>query len=191
MPEPACHPSATYQDILNLPENLIGEIINNTLITQPRPASPHAFACSILSSRLIHSYQRGGREENWWFLFEPEIHLGETSQSKGQILVPDLAGWRVEKMPKVPNVPYFTLMPDWVCEIISPSSAKRDRTDKMSIYTEHELKHLWIIDPEQKQLEIYRLLNQVLSPVDIFKGDTQVHAEPFFELTFPLKDLWT
>ena len=121
---------ATYEDLLDLPENLVSEIIHGQLITQPRPAPKHIVASSALGDELVGPFQkgRGDGPGGWWILDEPELHLGP------HILVPDLAGWRRERLPAMPDTAFFTLPPDWVCEVLSPGTARIDRADKMPIY---------------------------------------------------------
>src|SRR5262245_41941132 len=116
---------ATYDDLTAVPEHLIAEIIDGELITSPRPAPPHALACSGILSVLFDRFNGppGGESApgGWWILYEPELHFGD------DVLVPDLAGWRRDRMPDPPDIAYFTLAPDWVCEVISPSSERLDR----------------------------------------------------------------
>src|ERR1700729_1449695 len=120
---------ATYQDLLDVPEHLVAEIIDGALITQPRPASRHARAASRLGAELDGPFARGkGGPGGWILLDEPELHL------HGDIVVPDLAGWRRERMPELPDAAAFELAPDWICEVLSPGAAARDRTEKMPLY---------------------------------------------------------
>ena len=119
---------ATYQDVLDAPAHRVAEIIDGVLYTQPRPASPHALATSSLGSDLAAPFQFGrGGPGGWWIIDEPELHLGE------DILVPDLAGWRRERMPAYPDVAYFTLPPDRVCEVLSASTRRIDLHGKRPI----------------------------------------------------------
>ena len=126
------HPAtraACYEDLFDLPENLVGEIIGGQLITQPRPAPRHSRASSSLGGALDNPYDKGrGGPGGWWILDEPELHLG------GDILVPDLAGWGRERMPRLPETAWFELVPDWVCEVLSPGTCRVDRALKMPIY---------------------------------------------------------
>ncbi len=146
------HKLATYEDLFDLPENLVGEIIHGQLITHPRPAPKHAVASSAIGDELVSPFQKGrGGPGGWWILDEPELHLGP------HILVPDLAGWRRERMPEMPDTAYFTLPPDWVCEVLSPDTARTDRADKMPIYAEYGVPFLWLIDPVPRTLEIFVL----------------------------------
>jgi Uma2 family endonuclease len=145
---------ATYDDLMQVPDHLVAEIIDGELVTSPRPASPHAFAASVLGQDLGPFSRKPGTPGGpggWWILDEPELHFGD------DVLVPDLAGWRHAHMPAVPNVAFFTLAPDWACEVISPSTGRLDRTRKMGIYGRQGVAHVWLVDPLLHTLEAYRL----------------------------------
>ena len=122
---------ATYEDVLNAPENKVAEILDGELFLSPRPAPRHAVASSEIGMAIGPPFHRGvGGPGGWWILDEPELHLGE------QVVVPDLAGWRRERMPAIPEAAFFSLAPDWVCEVLSPSTARIDRGRKLRIYAE-------------------------------------------------------
>jgi Uma2 family endonuclease len=143
---------ATYADIVALPENVVGEIIEGELHVSPRPASPHARAGTSLAQDLGPFDRESGGPRGpggWWIAFEPELHLGR------DVLVPDVAGWRRERMPEWPGVPFFTLAPDWVCEIVSPRSASTDRVKKMRLYGEAGVTWMWLVDPMAQTVESY------------------------------------
>ena len=147
--------NATYDDLCALPDNMVAEIIDGDLFASPRPASPHALASSMLGAALIGGFAGdpggAGVPGGWWILDEPELHFHR------DVLVPDLAGWRRERMPTVPNVAAFELAPDWACEVISPSTGEIDRGRKMWVYARERVGHLWIVDPILRTLEVYRL----------------------------------
>ena len=182
------HPAerlATYEDLFGLPDHVIGEILHGQLITQPRPAPRHALAASIVGGELTSPYHQGrGGPGGWWILFEPELHLGP------HILVPDLAGWRRERLPVFPDVAYFTLAPDWVCEVLSPGTARIDRVVKMPIYAERGVSWLWLVDPDQRTLEVFRLHEGHWLMEHAWQQDDEVNAPPFAEHRFSLADLW-
>ncbi|AGC41857.1 hypothetical protein MYSTI_00507 [Myxococcus stipitatus DSM 14675] len=177
---------ATYEDLLALPEHVVGQIIDGELIVMPRPASPHARANAHLFGELYGPFGRGrGGPGGWQLLMEPELHFGE------DVLVPDLAGWRRERMtPEMSDAPYFTLAPDWVCEVLSPSTAAVDRVKKKCIYAREGVEHLWLVDPRARTLEVLRLSGQHWVELGTYSGDERVRAEPFEVLELELGILW-
>jgi Uma2 family endonuclease len=146
---------ATYDDLKNLPDNVVGEILGGELFVSPRPSSPHARAATGVGSDLFGAFDRppgGAGPGGWWILVEPELHF-----HGGDVLVPDLAGWRRERMPRMPDVPAFELAPDWVCEIVSPATSRIDRNRKQPIYAREKVAWLWIVDPLAHTIEVYHL----------------------------------
>src|ERR1017187_611152 len=143
---------ATYDDVLAAPEHVVAEVVNGVLHTQPRPGAPHARASSRLGIDLGGPFDRGkGGPGGWIILDEPELHL------HGDVLVPDLVGWRRTRMPELPDASSFELPPDWVCEVLSPSTAAVDRAEKMPIYARERVAHAWLVDPIPKTLEAFGL----------------------------------
>ena len=176
---------ATYRDVLNAPPHMVAEVVEGALHLQPRPASRHALAGSSLSGELVSPFQRGrGGPGGWWILYEPELHFGE------DILVPDFAGWRRERMPDYPDTPYFTLAPDWVCEILSPSTRKLDLEGKRPIYAREGVGHLWFVDPAARTLEAFVLNEGAWTPAGRAQNDDPVSFPPFEAVTFCLDALW-
>ena len=179
---------ATYDDLIAVPEHLVAEIIDGELITSPRPASPHAFASSAMLAALHGRFHGppGGADApgGWCILFEPELHLG------ADVLVPDIAGWRLERMPTVPDVVGFTLAPDWVCEVISGSTARIDRTRKMPIHAREAVRHLWLVDPVLRTLEVYRLAAGRWMVASAHGGPELGHAEPFEAVALDMARWW-
>lgn len=176
---------ATYEEILALPENLVGEIFSGQLYTHPRPTPRHALAYSGLGGNLWNPFQHGrDGPGGWWIIDEPELHLG------ADILVPDLAGWRRERMPELPETAWFELAPDWVCEILSPSTARTDRVIKMPLYARENVQYLWLVDPDLKTLEVYQLKESHWSLMASLKDDDPVCQLPFDAIEFSLGSLW-
>jgi len=164
---------ATYEDLLALPEHVVGEIIGGELIVSPRPAPRHAVATSVLGGELGPPYHSGrGGPGGWWILFEPELHLGE------DVLVPDLAGWRRERLPVIPDTAYFTLAADWICEVLSPGTARLDRQQKLAVYAREGIAHAWLLDPIERTLEVLRLDRTQWVIVSVHAEAEEVHAEP-------------
>jgi Uma2 family endonuclease len=184
MTVPARRP-ATYEDILTLPENVVGEIIDGELIVSPRPAPRHADAASSLGGMLIPPFRFGdGGPGGWRILHEPELHLGE------HVLVPDLSGWRLERMPSLPQEAFFTLVPDWVCEVLSPGTSRVDRTQKLPSYARVGVAHAWLIDPAIETLEVYALHDGRWVLLGTHGGDEAVRVKPFEALELRLGRLW-
>jgi Uma2 family endonuclease len=179
---------ATYQDVLDAPPHKVAEIIDGELILSPRPAGPHSAAATALTEELGPPFKRGrGGPGGWIILYEPELHL------EGHILVPDVGGWRRETMNVVANEAYFTIRPDWVCEVLSPSTERFDRGAKLEIYAAAGVAHAWLVNPLQRTLEVLRLSaktpRQWLS-LGVFRDDARVRAEPFEVFELELGVLW-
>jgi Uma2 family endonuclease len=176
---------ASYEDLCALPPSMVGEIVRGMLYSHPRPASKHARSSSMLGGKLIPRFDEGdGGPGGWWILDEPELHLGD------DVLVPDLAGWRRERMPIFPDVAWFDLVPDWVCEILSPSTARLDRTQKMPIYAADGVRHLWLIDPALRTLEAYENQQGRWTMIAAHADQEQVRVAPFDAVAIDLGGLW-
>lgn len=177
---------ATYEDLCRVPDHLVAQIIHGQLIVMPRPAPKQALASSSLGEELVGPFHkgRGDGPGGWWILDEPELHLGP------HILVPDLAGWRRERLPILPETAFFTLPPDWLCEVLSPSTAQIDRVDKLPIYAGHGVSHVWLVDPEAQTLEVFALHERHWRLEGAFKAAEEVCAPPFEAIRFSLGGLW-
>ena len=176
---------ADYQDVLNAPAHMVAEVIDGALHTQPRPAPRHAWASSGLGARVNPPFNYGdGGPGGWWIVDEPELHLGE------DILVPDLAGWRRERMPDYPDTAWFEIPPDWVCEVLSPGTRKIDLYEKRPIYAREGVTHLWFVDPLAHGLEAFELRDSQWLLIASLKDDDPVRVPPFEAITFSLGDLW-
>ena len=172
---------ATYQDVLDAPAHQVAEIVDGVLHTHPRPAMPHARASSVLGGKIggPFDYDAGG-PGGWWIIDEPELHLGE------DILVPDVAGWRRERMPEYPDTAYVTLAPDWVCEVLSASTRRLDLQGKRPIYAREEVRHLWLVDPTDRTLEAFELREGEWVLIAAAKDDDPISIRPFDAITFSL-----
>lgn len=161
---------ATYADLEAVPAHLVAEILDGESVTHPRPLPRQGTAHASLMGGLVGAFQRGrGGPGGWIFITEPELHLGE------HVIVPDIAAWRRKRMTALPETVGTTLPPDWICEVLSPSTASYDRTVIFRIYHEHRAAHLWHLDPV---------------PIANFAGFEEVRAPPFDAITIPLGDLW-
>lgn len=177
-----------YEQLLALPENLTGEIIHGVLYTQPRPTARHGKTEGSLNIRIGGPFQfgDGGGPGGWWVIPEPELHFIRDTL----VAVPDLAGWRRDRLPELPEDHRFEVVPDWVCEILSPSTAKKDRTQKLPLYAEYKVGHAWLVDPLARTLEAYALREEGWLLIATLKDDEPVSVPPFDAITFSLADLW-
>ncbi len=176
-----------YQQLESLPPGLIGEILNGQLHTQPRPTGRHAYAASALGAELFVPFSKGrGGRGGWWIIDEPELHF----LVDVEVDVPDIAGWRRERMPSVPEGHRFTVVPDWVCEVLSPSTESKDREIKLPIYARFGVAFAWLLDPRKRTLETYALGDGVWRETGRFADRDQVRAAPFDAVVIALDDLW-
>lgn len=176
---------ARYEELLALPDNQVGEIVAGVLYASPRPAGPHTVSASSLGGSLIPPFHFGDPGPGgWWILFEPELHFGE------DVVVPDFAGWRRERMPKPPAGAFIELAPDWLAEVLSPSTARLDRIAKLPVYARAGVSYVWLIDPLAKTLEVMHLENGRWTVEGLFGGSDVVRAAPFAEVAVKLTRLW-
>lgn len=178
---------ATYADIEALPPNVVGEIIYGALHAHPRPAPKHGVAAGKLQFQVEGPFGGGfggGSPGGWTFIVEPELHPGP------HVVVPDIGGWRNERLTPFPETPFIETPPDWLAEILSPSTQAIDRTDKLAVYAEFGIKHCWYVDPTAKTLEVFALTEGKWLIAATFKDADSVTAPPFEVHTFPLDVLW-
>ena len=176
-----------YAELCDLPPHVTGEIIGGKLYTQPRPAGPHAMSGSALGMDIGAAFQRGkGGPGGWWIIDEPEIHFVRDTV----VAVPDLAGWRRERMPSLPDDHRFEVVPDWVCEILSPSTGKKDRAKKLPLYAHYGVAHAWLVDPLAQTLEALMLHEGHWLLAATLADGEPVSLPPFDAINFPLSDLW-
>ena len=178
---------ATYDDLMAVPDHLVAEIIDGELFTSARPALPHALASSSIGQDLGPFARRPGSPGvpgGWWILDEPELHFDE------DVLVPDLAGWRHERLPRLPNAAFMTLAPDWVCEVISPTTGRLDRVRKLPLYGRAGVAHAWIVDPLARTLEVYRRQGDMWLIATTHGGAVTARVEPFEAIELDLGRWW-
>ncbi|WP_043356255.1 Uma2 family endonuclease [Methylobacterium sp. B1] len=176
---------ATYADLEAVPAHLVAEIIDGVLETHPRPRPRHAMAASDLSTLLGTPFRYGrGGPGGWIFMIEPELHLG------AHVVVPDLAAWRRERVPTDLEAAHIEIAPDWVCEILSPSTVRLDRGRKRRIYAEAKIGHLWLLDPAAGVLEGFALADGRWVLLATVQRGEAVALPPFDAAPFPLDDLF-
>jgi Uma2 family endonuclease len=177
---------ASYADLQRLPATVVGEILAGELHATPRPRLRHSRSVWKLTASLDAPFDRGaGGPGGWLFLVEPELHFGD------DVVVPDLAGWRRHRLPILPDEAFLTLAPDWVCEIASPSTQRIDRGVKMDIYLREHVGHLWLLDPIERFVEVFRLSERVWVRVSSWTGETPARIEPFDAAELDLHAIWT
>ena len=177
--------------MVEAPEGMVAELIGGELHLQPRPARSHWRAASYLHGVMFGPYELGrDGPGGWLFGIEPEIHLGQ------DIVVPDIAGWRRTSLQNFDariSISYETVAPDWVCEILSKSTARKDREKKVPLYAREGVGHVWLLDPRSRMLEVLQLKHERLIEVANLGPQDPVQAVPFeaVEILARLDDLWT
>lgn len=186
---PALQPTPSlYQQLLELPRHQVGEIIQGQLYAHPRSSSRHAKAHSALNIRIGGPFWFGseGGPGGWWILTEPEIHFVRDTE----VVVPDIAGWRRERLPSLPEGHRFEVVPDWVCEVLSPGSGRLDRALKLPLYARYGVSHAWLVDPQERTLEVFVLQGERSLVWGTHKESDQVSAPPFEAVSLRLEELW-
>ena len=146
---------ATYDDLLALPAGVRAEVIGGVLMTPPAPLPRHARAQASLGRAVGGPFDEddgGGGPGGWWILPEVDVRL-----TPNDIVRPDVSGWRRERLPEPWDVRPIDAVPDWICEIVSPSNAADDRVRKRRLYAEHGVPFYWLLDPAARTLEALRL----------------------------------
>ena len=170
----SAHKPATYQDVLDAPPDKVAEVVAGELYLSPRPRARHGLASMRLGAALDGSFSGGkGPPTSWVFIIEPELHLGDA------VLVPDVAGWLISRYPaENEDLAFFSAPPDWVCEVLSPSTARLDRLRKLPLYAAQGVRYAWLVDTEARTLEAYRNESGRWLQLGVFGDDAKVKAEP-------------
>lgn len=175
---------ATWDDLLSVPDDCLGEIVNGELVLHPRPAAPHLETASDLGGLLTGAFRFGrGGPGGWVIIHEPRIAFGT------DVRVPDLGGWRDERYRRPVSGPYTTI-PDFICEVLSPGTAVQDRTEKLPLYATHGVQFVWLVDPLGCALEAYRLESTNYLLVIIARGKRSLRVPPFDAIELELELLW-
>jgi hypothetical protein len=183
--DPARKPRATYRDVIESPPHMVAEIIGGELRLSPRPATPATAAASTLGEELGPPFKRGrGGPGGWLILDEPELHLGD------DIVVPDLGGWRRDRLPVLPDASFLTVPPDWICEVLSKSTEKMDRAEKMPLYAAAGVQYAWLVHPRRRSLEAYQLREGVWAAIAGYREVDRARIPPFDAIELDLAALW-
>ena len=176
---------ATYQDVIDAPAHRVAEIVDGRLYVSPRPPPLAALAKTCLSAVLGRAFDRGrDGPGGWWIFHEPELHFGD------DVLVPDVVGWRRERMPTLPTTDHVTLAPDWVCEVPFAETRELDLDAKRPVYAREGVGHLWLVEPWERRLEGFELRDGEWVLIACAKDEEAVSIRPFDAITFSLGDLW-
>ncbi|WP_245678130.1 Uma2 family endonuclease [Chondromyces crocatus] len=169
----------------------VAEIIRGTSYVRAQPGLRHVHASSELQTELGQAYCRGrGGPGGWRILQAPQLQLGHGVDM--DVLVPDLAGWTLERLPQLGGAAFIQVAPDWVCEVLSPGTAARDRAEKMPIYARERVKTLWLVDPSACLLEVFVMGADGEWRLRVVScGAAQVRATPFDAVELDLSMLWT
>lgn len=182
-------PRATYADVLAAPAHMRAEVLDGELLLMPRPRRAHLRSATGIGAFLFGAFQVGaGGPGGWTIIAEPELHLGPDPD----ILVPDLGGWRAGRLVdrEDEDEPYITVVPDWVCEVLSPGTLRVDRMKKMPIYARERVGHVWLVDPRERTVEVFRHGGGGYVLVGTYGGDEGLSAEPFEAASIPPAFLW-
>ena len=193
LPEPPR--KATYQDVLDAPENMVAQLIDGELYLHARPVDPHVFAAAKLFAAIEMRYAfdslgdgdgNGGGyvPEDWMILPEPGLRLGK------DVLVPDIAGWRANKYQRNWANSFSEVVPNWVCEVLSPTTRHIDLGRKSEIYARESVSHLWIVAPEERTLQVSELSAGKWHPITTLTNAERVSVPPFEKLNISLSRLW-
>lgn len=144
---------ATYADLLALPEDVKAEVLAGEVVAQASPVFEHSYVQAALLELLRGPFerQRGG-PGGWWIVADIDVRLSEHD-----VVRPDVVGWRRERLPSPWGMRPIDVVPDWICEVLSPNGVKRDRVFKMHLYAHQGVPHYWLIDPSAGTLEAYAL----------------------------------
>ncbi|WP_394824290.1 Uma2 family endonuclease [Pendulispora albinea] len=178
---------ATYADLLALPEDVRAEIIDGHIVTMPGALPRHSKSQRAIGSfigRPFDDDDGSGGPGGWWIFLEIDIQLGPN------VVRPDLAGWRRERLPDPGDVRPILVAPDWICEILSPSNTAHDRVTKRRIYARHQVRHYWIVDPIARTLETLTLEGERWVDAGTFDDSETARVPPFEAVELPIGRLF-
>lgn len=176
--------NATYEDLCAVPEHMTAEIVDGELVVMTRPRPKHGNSQWRIGGSLRHFEDDG--DPGWWIVVEPLIELSPT-----RMLSPDLAGWRRSRMPQLPDDPRVEIVPDWVCEILSPTTMRHDRVTKANIYVEHGVQWMWLVDVDHRLVEAYEQSDGAWRRINAWDAEAQeARIPPFHAIPLDVASLF-
>lgn len=179
--------SPTMADLEALPKSVKGEIIEGVLYTMTRPRGPHQRATTAIGGGVGGPFDHGRNGPGgWWILVEPGIELPNTPE-----IAPDVAGWRRERLPTLPSDASITVVPDWVCEILSPTTRRHDVLVKHPYYAKVGVPFHWLVDVEARTVTAYQLQNGLWTTLGVYGDERTARIAPFSEVELDVASWWT
>lgn len=179
---------ATWEDLLDIPDGLKAEVLGGVVCMSPSPRAVHGRAVAMLLNRISPRFDAGGDgadQGGWWIVPEVDVRL-----TRYDIVRPDISGWRRARMPKLPADVPVDVVPDWVCEVLSPSTEARDRGVKMPLYAAAGIAHAWLVSPDLRLVEGYELLNGRWTVLGVWADGVEVEVAPFGGLLLDVSGLF-
>jgi Uma2 family endonuclease len=176
----------TLADLDALPAGIVGEIIEGVLYTMTKPRAPHQRTTRTIGGRVGDPFDHGrGGPGGWWILTDPGIELPNTPE-----IAPDVAGWRRERMPTLPVNESIRVVPEWVCEILSPTTRRHDMLRKQPYYAKVGVPFLWLVDLDARVLTTYLLEGNAWRVSGTYSDETEARIEPFDAVPLNVADWW-
>lgn len=179
---------ATYEDLVALGPEVRGEIFAGAISTAPSPLPRHSRVQGALNRQIGGPFDeddgRGG-PGGWWILSDVDVRF-----SLHDVVRPDVVGWRRERLIDPWDTRPIDVVPDWICEVLSPSNAAQDRVHKANLYAHHAVPFYWIIDPAERTLEAFQLVNERWSLLGSYDGTSTARIAPFDAIEIELSRLF-
>ncbi len=185
-PNPVQDPVELYRRLLD-DEVIRVELVDGEVVMHAAPGMLHGFGMAMLGTELVNAYCHGrGGPGGWWILYEVDVVI----EPGVQAYRPDIVGWRKECVPAIPKEQPVPILPDFVCEVLSPSKPFWDRGPKKRGYERAGVPWLWLLDPSARRLEAYQLVDREYREVAIVSGATPARVEPFAEIEIDVAELF-
>jgi hypothetical protein len=178
---------ATYADLVALPEDVKAEVLGGELVTQPSPSFSHVHVQGGMSHYIggpLH-FDGGGGSDGWWIVCEIDVRF-----TAHDIVRPDVIGWRRSRLTSPRVAQPIDVAPDWICEVLSPSSTKRDRLHKFNLYARHGVPYYWLVDPDARLLEAYALDGGQWKSIGVYDETASARIAPFAAIELPVGRLF-